>query len=63
MRAVSSELRAAWRALRARPMSTLAIILTLGIGLGATVAMFAVMDAVLLRPLPYPNDGELVTIT
>ena len=63
MRSFSSEMRAAWRALRARPLSTLAIVFTLGIGLGATDAMFAVMDAVLLRPLPYPRDGELLTMT
>ena len=62
MRSLSSDMRAAWRALRARPMSALAIVLTLGIGLGATVAMFAVMDAVLLRPLPYPGDAQLVSM-
>ena len=60
MRSISTEIRAAWRALAARPLATLAIAATLSVGLGATVAMFAVVDAVLLRPLPYPNDGELV---
>ncbi|HEX5216442.1 MAG TPA: ABC transporter permease [Vicinamibacterales bacterium] len=63
MRSISTECRAAWRGLRARPMSTLAVMVTLGIGLGATVAMFAVMDAVLLRPLPYPRDEQLMTLT
>lgn len=63
MRSLPSEVGTAWRALRARPLSALAIVLTLGIGLCATVAMFGVMDAVLLRPLPFPEDDRLVTMT
>ncbi len=48
--------------LRDRTFSVLAFG-TLALGIGATVAMFAVLDAVVLRPLPYPNADRLVSVT
>ena len=42
------------------PSFALALILTLGLGIGANVAMFSVLDALLLRRLPYPAPEELV---
>ncbi|HET9948832.1 MAG TPA: ABC transporter permease, partial [Longimicrobiales bacterium] len=50
------------RALLRRPGYAGAAILTLGLGIGATVAIFAVVAAVLLRPLPYPDADDLVTV-
>lgn len=45
-----------------RPGFALPAIVILGIGIGATTTMFSVADTVLLRPLPYPDPGELVYI-
>ena len=56
------EWRQAARVLRRSPVSTLAIVLTLGLGLGGTVAMWAVADAVLIRPLPYASPDRLVRV-
>jgi predicted permease len=50
----------ATRALRRSPAFTLTATLTLVVGLAATVAMFAIVDGVLLRPLPYPAPDRLV---
>ena len=47
------------RLLRA-PMFTLMMLLTLASGIGATIAMFSVLEGVLLKPLPYPNANQLV---
>lgn len=56
------ELRQAARRLAHLPAFTAAVVLTLGLGLGAIVAAFAVVNAVLLRPLPYPDSERIVTI-
>ncbi len=60
--AVRRDLRLALRGTRRRPGFTLAVVLTLALGIGANTAVFAVVDGVLLKPLPYPNAGELVSI-
>ncbi len=56
------ELRYAARLLRKTPGFTLTALLTLAICLGANLVIFAVIDSVLLRPLPFPEAGRLVTI-
>jgi predicted permease len=52
--------RYAFRKLRRSPGFALAAILTLALGVGATTAVFSVIDAVLLRPLPFPNARSIV---
>lgn len=52
----------AWRSLRRRPAQAVVVTLLFAVGLGATTAMFSVVDAVLLRPLPYPNGRQLVRL-
>ena len=54
--------RHAARTLRHNPLFTAAALLTLALGIGATTAVFSVVDAVLLKPLPYPKAEELVTL-
>jgi predicted permease len=60
---VGRDLRHSLRSLSRRPAFTLAAVLTLALGLGATTAIFSVVYSVLIKPLPYPNADELVTIS
>src|SRR6185369_12355819 len=55
-------IRHAFRLLFREPAFTLAAVLTLALGVGANVAVFAVVEAVLLRPFPYPDAGRLVVL-
>jgi putative ABC transport system permease protein len=56
------DLRQSLRSLARAPMLTATIVFTVGLGIGATTAMFAVIHAVLLSPLPYSDPGRLVRI-
>jgi predicted permease len=60
MEAVWQVVRFAGRAMRRNVGFTLAVVLTLGLGIGANSAMFSVVDALLLRPLPYAHPNELM---
>ena len=57
-----SDLRFAWRALWKSPTTTLGAILALALGIGATTTMFGLLNAVALRPLPYPEAERLVEL-
>ena len=59
---MKDEIRHALRRLARQPAFTVPAILTLALGLGATTAIYTVLDAVVLRPLPYANADRLVYI-
>ena len=58
-----SSLTQAWRALLRRRTFTLTTVLTLALGIGLTTATFSIVNGVLLRPLPFPDAGQLVALS
>src|SRR5687767_2275109 len=60
---VARDLRYALRGLSRRPAFTFAAVLTLAVGIGATTAIFSVVYSVLIKPLPYPNAEDLVSVS
>jgi putative ABC transport system permease protein len=59
---VSKDIAHAVRALRKTPTFSMTAILTIGLGIGATATIFSVVNAVLLRPLPYRDGDRLVYV-
>src|SRR5260370_3534888 len=62
MHTLFQDLRYALRTLRKNMMLTLVIVASLSIGIGANSAIFSVVDALLLRPLPYPEPDRLAAV-
>ncbi|HET7552052.1 MAG TPA: ABC transporter permease [Gemmatimonadaceae bacterium] len=62
LEAIGGDTRRALRSMASRPAFTLAVVLTLGLGIGANTAIFSVVNAVLLQPLPYDDAGRLVML-
>jgi len=62
MQTLWQDLRYALRMLRKNRMLTVVILVSLGIGIGANSAIFSVVDALLLRPLPYPHPERLAAV-
>ena len=62
MERLLTEIRYAVRGLLRAPGFTAAAVLTFALGIGANTAIFSVVDQLLLRPLPYPNGDQLLTI-
>jgi putative ABC transport system permease protein len=59
---LAQDVRFGWRLLTRRPGFTLTAILTLALGIGVNVSLFSVINAVLLRPLPYADPDRLVQL-
>ncbi|HUD12826.1 MAG TPA: permease prefix domain 1-containing protein, partial [Terracidiphilus sp.] len=62
MGTVEQDVRYALRGFRRNPVFTIAVIATLAVGIGATTAVFSVVDRILFRPLPYAHDDRLVSV-
>src|ERR1051326_3842419 len=63
MRTLTGDVRLAVRAIWQRPGFHVLVIGILALGIAASVAVFSLVDGVVLRPLPYPDSGRLVAIT
>ena len=59
---VEQDVRYALRGFRRNVVFTVTVVATLALGIGATTAVFSVVDRILFRPLPYAHDDRLVSV-
>ncbi|HXX21927.1 MAG TPA: ABC transporter permease [Terriglobia bacterium] len=59
---LGQDMRYAFRAMRKNPGFTAVVVVTLAVGIGASTAVFSVVDPLLFRRLPYPKDDQLVSV-
>src|SRR5207244_5000260 len=57
-----ANLKSAFRLIRKSPSFSMTVIVTLALGIGANSAVFSAIDAILLRPLPFPNGDQLMEL-
>ena len=62
LESVLADVKFAFRRLRKSPGFAVTVLLTLAIGIGANTAVFSVVSSVLLKPLPYPDGDQLVSL-
>jgi len=62
MDGILQDVRVAFRRIRRQPVFALAAVVTLGLGIGLTTAIFSVVDVLMFRPLPVPGADRLVSI-
>ena len=60
---LTRDLRFSLRSMRRTPVVTLAVLATLAIGIGANTAIFSVVSAILIKPLPYPDADRLISVS
>src|SRR5215470_19631436 len=60
---LAADVRLAFRGLTHKPGYAIAVVLTLALGIGANAVVFALVNAVVLRPLPYPNADRLISLS
>src|SRR5437879_2815778 len=62
MSSLPQDLRLSIRQLSKKPLFTLTVVLTLGLGIGSTTAIFSLVEGILLRPLPFNHPDGLVLL-
>ena len=62
MQTILKDIRLVLRQLGKSPGFTLTVVLTLALGIGATTAVFSLVEGILLRPFPFPNPERLVIL-
>ena len=63
LESLGQDIQFGWRMLKRSPSFTLAAVVSLGLGMGATTAIFSAVYSLLIRPLAYPNAQRLVWIS
>jgi len=63
MRSLINDIRYGLRSLLKQPGFTLIAVITIALGIGATTAIFSVINGVLLKPLPFPKSQQLISLS